>query len=203
MRKIILIYFILIAMSSIITSGEIEVGYNDNTQPQVNMEIPEEPNLKNVSYAFVNSSEYTDIWITDEGDLDNAVDIQGSWITNDLEWWDAIGNNWLYDLGTTTLYFNESKLTILYFNATETSIIKGTIDEGVLSNTHHEDGNYDGITLNFSEEAGSPGLDFRINFTNIDSFNNGVLRYYTSSLSGDSPIIQLWNYDISIWEDNP
>ena len=29
------------------------------------------------------------------------------------------------------------------------------------------------------------------------------MRYKSSGLSGDYPIIQLWNYDLSVWEDYP
>jgi len=95
------------------------------------------------------------------------------------------------------------RLTSIYYNATQVAIIKGTIDSGIIAYTQHQDGNYDGITFNFSEAAGSPGLDIRINFTNVEDFNRGVIRYKTSSLSGDYPIIQMWNYNGSIWEDYP
>lgn len=27
------------------------------------------------------------------------------------------------------------------------------------------------------------------------------MRYYTTSLAGDYPVIQLWDYDNSVWED--
>jgi len=101
------------------------------------------------------------------------------------------------------LLFNESKLEIEYYNATSAVAITGTID-GDLIWTHHQDGNYDGKTVNITESAGSPGLDVRINFTDgIVDFTNGVMRYYTSSLAGDEPIIQLWDYNDSEWEDYP
>ena len=99
--------------------------------------------------------------------------------------------------------FNESKLSTTYYNATQSESIVGTIDGGSLEDTQHQDGKYDGNTFNFSEKAGSPGLDLRINFTGIDSFNQGVMRYKTSSLSGLYPIIQMWNYDDGVWEDYP
>ena len=91
----------------------------------------------------------------------------------------------------------------IYYNATQAAIIRGTIDGGSLEDTQHPNGNYDSVTFNFSEVSGSPGLDLRINFTNITDFNQGIIRYKTSSLSGDSPIIQLWNYPYSKWEDYP
>jgi len=104
--------------------------------------------------------------------------------------------------GAVEIDFNESKLSTTYYNVTQSAVIAGTID-GTIDLTQHPDGNYDGITLNITEASGSPGLDVRLNFTGIDDFNRGVMRYYTSGLSGDYPIVQMWNYDDSIWEDYP
>ena len=111
--------------------------------------------------------------------------------------------DWINKNETNAFVFNESKLATKYYNATESAIIEGTVTGGDLISTQHTDGNYDGITFNFSEVAGSPGLDLRMNFTGIEDFNGGVMRYKTSSLAGDYPIIQLWNYDESDWEDYP
>jgi len=102
-----------------------------------------------------------------------------------------------------SLTFNESKLETIYYNATQSEAIVGTIDGGTLEDTKHSDGKYNGLTFNFSEEAGSPGLDLRINFTGIEDFNRGVMRYKTSNLAGDYPLIQMWNYDNEVWEDYP
>lgn len=99
--------------------------------------------------------------------------------------------------------FNDSKLSTIYYNATQSGAVAGTINRGSLGDTQHPDGKYDGRTFNFTEVSGSPGLDLRINFTGIDSFNQGIMRYKTSSLSGNYPIIQMWNYDTSAWEDYP
>jgi len=110
---------------------------------------------------------------------------------------------WITKNSTNGFNFNESQLSTTYYNATQSQAIAGTIDGGNLGNTQHQDGKYDGNTFNFSEASGSPGLDLRINFTGIDSFNQGVMRYKTSSLSGAFPIIQVWNYVTSAWEDYP
>jgi len=99
--------------------------------------------------------------------------------------------------------FNESRLSSVYHNATKSAFVAGTLNAGTLFNTQHLDGKYDGVTFNFTEVAGSPGLDLRLNFTNITDFNQGVMRYKTSTLSGVFPIVQLWNYDTSTWEDYP
>ena len=134
---------------------------------------------------------------------------------------------WFYNMTTNSIYYyNQSKtnppnsslliannitdfnasveklLVSTYYNLTQSHSVVGTI-EGTLDLTHHQDGNYDGATLNITEEAGSPGLDVRMNFTDVEDFNKGVMRFYTSSIAGDEPIIQLWNYDDSDWEDYP
>ena len=111
--------------------------------------------------------------------------------------------DWILKNTTNGFNFNDTKLSTTYYNATQVAGVVGTIDAGTLADTQHQDGNYGGKTLNFTEEAGSPGLDFRMNFTNIDAFNGGVMRYFTSSLAGDYPVIQLWSYDDSVWEDYP
>ena len=94
------------------------------------------------------------------------------------------------------------KIDSTYYNATNVSAETGTVI-GLLSSTQHSDSKYDGITFNFTEAAGSPGLDLRMNFTNVTDFNQGIMRYKTSTLSGDFPIIMMWNYVLSYWEDYP
>jgi len=111
---------------------------------------------------------------------------------------------WINKNSSNAFNFNSSKLSTIYYNATQSEVVAGTIDGGTLADTQHPDGKYDGVTFNFSEVSATPGLDLRINFTNITSFNQGVMRYKTASgLSGAYPIIQMWNYDTSIWEDYP
>jgi hypothetical protein len=112
-------------------------------------------------------------------------------------------NTWIIRNNTADFNFNESKLSTIYYNATQVASIVGTIDAGTLADTQHQDGDYDSRTFNFTEEAGSPGLDLRMNFTNIEDFNQGIMRYYTSPLSGANPVIQIWDYNTSTWEDYP
>jgi len=97
----------------------------------------------------------------------------------------------------------DDKLNSSYHNVTSAWVIKGTIDEGELGNIQHPDGDYDGITLDFSEEAGSPGLEVYMNFTDVADFYRGIMRYKTSSISGDYPTIQMWDYETNEWEDYP
>ena len=171
----------------------------------------------NISKKDVNSSKFWDtaslgpLRDANSTQFDNAnsqvLNIQESWIglfdTNastgcsDGEYLD--GEGFCLNFNDTV----ESIATSIYYNATQSQAVAGTIDAGTIVDTQHQDANYDGTTFNFSETAGTPGLDLRINFTNITSFNQGVMRYKTSSLAGDYPIIQLWNYGTSEWEDYP
>ena len=129
--------------------------------------------------------------------LTTTGNITASWFNGKFNW--TTGDTWNIFDGS-TLTFNESKLSSTYYNATQSNLIKGIIDGGSLINTQHPDANYDGITLNFSEESGSPALELRVNFTGVEDFSRGVMRYKTGSLSGDYPLRQLWNYDTSNWE---
>ena len=97
----------------------------------------------------------------------------------------------------------DSELVTIYHNATEGATISGTVISGTLIDTQHPTGNYDDTTFNFSEQVAAPALDMRMNFTGITDFSKGVIRYRTTKLKGDYPIIQLWDYDDSKWEDYP
>jgi len=131
-------------------------------------------------------------------DINTSGDIKTTrWFRGKFNW--TSGDNWNIFDGT-NLLFNESKLETTFYNATQSLAVAGTIDSGTLVDTQHQDGDYDEITFNFSEASGSPGLDLRVNFTGITDFNKGYIRYKTSSLSGDYPTIQLWDYDESEWE---
>jgi len=189
MKTIILksILFILIAVT--LVGAELDIGYDDDTQPKVIMDVPDAITSTNVSMESVNSSDYWD-------NLDTPIDIN----FDDLTW--LFGNNWNY-ISTGNFYFNESKLSTTYYNATQSEIKVGNVDEGILAYTHHEDGDYDDLSFNFSESAGSPALDMRMNFTNVPNFNGGVMRYKTSSLKGDYPLVQLWSYTENGWHDYP
>jgi len=113
--------------------------------------------------------------------------------------WNNDSNDWIY-WDNPTITFNESKLSAKYYDGTSSTAIKGIIDGGTLADTQHSDAQYDSVTLNFSEEGGSPGLDLRVNFTGVEDFSRGIMRYKTGSLSGDYPVRQLWNYNTNNWD---
>jgi len=110
-------------------------------------------------------------------------------------WFDFINNN--------NLTLNETKFDPIYHSPTQSEAVVGTIDGGTLADVQHPDAGYDGVTFNFSEEV--TGLDLRINFTGltVDTFSRGIMRYKTSDLKGDYPLVQMWNYIDSAWEDYP
>jgi len=137
-------------------------------------------------------------------------------VANDSRWTDTFNSTYDAKAGTgdcpigeivvntTTSGVQCISLTTIYYNASQSEIIVGTIDGGTLEDTQHSNGKYDGKTFNFTEVSTTPGLDLRINFTGIVNFNQGVMRYKTSSgLNGAYPIIQMWNYDTNLWEDYP
>lgn len=200
-KQIILVSFLIVILLSLVNSETFGYG---NTR-----EIP-------INYSLIPTVNSSDWW----DNLDTPADILGSLINNDLGWittseeidslslhltqdnWNNDSNGWIY-WNNPMIVFNESKLSTIYYNATQSEIIAGTIDGGSLSDTQHPNGDYDGITFNFTEVSSSPALDLRINFTDVTNFNNGIMRYKTSVLKGNYPIIQLWNYDDGLWEDYP
>jgi len=163
----------------------------------------------NLTFSTIYSLDWSNVTITESqiGDFQSYIldSDEGDLNVNSTTWWAEVSgwvDDWLIQTGN-DLDFNDSKLSTIYYNATQSVAVVGTIDGGTLADTQHSDGIYDGNTFNISEESGTPGLDIRINFTSITSFNLGVMRYKTSNLLGNFPIIQLWNYDSSIWEDYP
>jgi len=176
--------------------------------------------IENANISMKNYADSTFITQADEGNLNvnssgywdnlntpsdiNAGDItdDGTYLTTAVESLSSADDYISVDTptGIVEIDFNESKLSSVYYNATTSNLVAGTIDGGTLNNTRHSDANYDGITMNFSEASGSPGLDVRVNFT-VDSFNRIVFRYKTSELKGDYPLRQLWDYNNSVWED--
>jgi len=132
-----------------------------------------------------------------ENNIITTGNVTANWFKGKFNW--TTGDNW-NDFDGSILTFNSSKLSARYYNGTSSTVVKGIIDGGSLVDTQHPDAQYDSVSINFSEEGGSPGLDLRINFTGIEDFSRGIMRYKTSSLSGDHPVRQLWNYNTNNWD---
>lgn len=102
------------------------------------------------------------------------------------------------------LNFNESKLNnsvsvliqTAYYNATSNFTLRGT-PAGVIGAIQI----YDDKPYNVTEVAGVDGLDFRLNFTGVTSFNQIITRYRASAGETHTMILQVYDYDDADWED--
>jgi len=216
LKKKLLIILVTTLLIIPFISGALEVGIGGDTSTGdigVNLipDVPTDFSIKNVNHS--NTANFAFVWVTDEGDINNVPNLYG---TLDLRYLELDGSNF----GFATPYlsysnpdfdFNEVKLNATiddklkstYHNPTQAEAVVGIIDGGTLADVQHSDAKYDGVTFNFSEEVG--GLDLRINFTGLDvtDFKRGIMRFKTSNLKGDFPIVQMWSYENSAWEDYP
>ncbi|MHA1302299.1 MAG: hypothetical protein ACTSPI_01170 [Candidatus Heimdallarchaeaceae archaeon] len=193
-------------------------AYNDSWsyyEPDTNISDTNETDRVNVLYGnpfgwynltdfdyndYSTTTEASALYVNLTGDDMTGNLTNTKWFKGKFNWTTA--DDWNFFNGS-SLDFNESKLAAKYYNASQADVIAGTIDGGSIEDTQHDDGGYDDVTLNFSEASGAPGLDLRINFTNVNDLNGGIMRYKTSSLSGNWPIIQLWNYNTNSWQEYP
>ena len=85
---------------------------------------------------------------------------------------------------------------VIYYNATLYNAIRGT----AVGPVAYLNG-YNGDSVNVTEQAGAIGLDFRLNFTNVNKFSEIVIRY--KNTPGESHILrlQLWDYSDKEWEN--
>ena len=108
---------------------------------------------------------------------------------------------------STTIHFNETQLnktingTIneLLITYKPTSIINQTGPNyigDITSVQNLSDGNYYGI----NETLGIPGLDVRVNFTGVLSFNRVIIREYYHGGSNHDIEFEFWNYNTSSWD---
>jgi len=119
-----------------------------------------------------------------------------AWITMtslQSKWLDDVANVLTFDeaeLNTTIV----NALTTTYYNATTIAVVTGT-GQGAITDlqTHNS------ISYNVSEVDSD--FDFRVNFTNVDSFNQLIYRY--KSEVGENHVMQInvWDYDDSKWGD--
>ena len=124
----------------------------------------------------------------------NGFNVTADWFKGKFNW--LSGDDYNIFNGS-VLTFNQTKLAITYYNATSIDIIKGTDNTNDLTALQ----TYDGITYNISEAVGAPGMDVRINFTNIADFNQLTIRMRTTSGGKHRYKIQIYDYAETIWED--
>jgi len=102
------------------------------------------------------------------------------------------------------LTLNESKLndtienyltSIIYYpNSTQT--ISGTSTTNNITLLWY----YDSNTWNISEGNGVDALEFRVNFTRVQDFNQIFMREEYMGSSGHEIYVYLWDYNNSVWE---
>jgi len=113
-------------------------------------------------------------------------------------------NNWnndsagyiYWDVSNARIVFNQTKLQTIFFNSSVISVVRGT-GAGVIGNLL----TYDDISYNVTEASGADGLDFRVNFTGIDSFNQIIFRYKSTAGESHTMNMQLWDYDSNSWQN--
>jgi len=230
-KTIYLVFTFLLFSFSFFLITALDVADDTNEVTGVNIQVPEE--TQNFSLLMVNASEWwittegnlDNVADIDHNDLNNLewsnaghtidtdLDLGGNNIFNVnqinasfFNWTATSLDNWInltFTGSHLTTKFNETKFDPTYHNPTQSNVITGTIDGGTLADVQHPDAKYDGVTFNFSEEVG--GLDLRINFTglDVDTFKRGIMRYKTSNLKGDFPLVQMWSYGDNEWEDYP
>jgi len=208
-------FLLALLLVTSVSAGMDIIGPGDSTTDRVvNLVTPPTPAVTNTTIGNVNSSTWWGNYLWTDYDMPSILSYTYNQTTPFTNWLSTFVYNynqtvlyysdedWINKNATNAFVFNESKLATTYYNATQSNTVTGTVVGGI-EKTQHQDGKYDGDTLNITEASGMPGLDLRINFTGITTFNAGVMRYKTSSLAGDYPIIQLWNYDTSDWEAYP
>jgi hypothetical protein len=103
--------------------------------------------------------------------------------------WNATGDiiNWTY--------YVDSKLNTTFYNASTVQAIAGTT-AGALADIQ----TYNQVSYNVTEASGTPGLDFRVNFTGITEFNQIIVRYKSGATEVHVLDIALWDSSSSSWE---
>jgi len=83
-----------------------------------------------------------------------------------------------------------------FFNASSISVIVGTLNDGNLASTYFVDGDW----YNVSEVTGPPGLDIRVNFTDV-GVGCGCFEFYQTYLghSQHEIEVQIWNFTSTSW----
>jgi hypothetical protein len=111
--------------------------------------------------------------------------------------WFNSSDGYIYFNGT-NMEFNSSKLATIYYNASTIQIITG-IPSGTISGIKNRN---DGVTYNATESSGD--LEIRVNFTDIEEFNNIIIRYRSDEGAIIQHIIsiQFWDYNASMWESH-
>ena len=83
-----------------------------------------------------------------------------------------------------------------FFNASSIEVIVGTLDDGNLASTYFVDGDW----YNVSEVTGPPGIDIRVNFTDVEK-GCGCFEFFQTFIGHPHHDIevQIWNFTSTSW----
>ena len=95
--------------------------------------------------------------------------------------------------GAVEIDFNESKFEVTYYNASSVEVVTGTAS-GSLALIQE----YDLITYNITEV--NSDFELIVNFTGVEDFTSLIVRHKTDVDAGHLSIIQIWDYNSSLWE---
>ena len=118
------------------------------------------------------------------------------------------GTNYFYLYNDSSLiYFNETQMNDTIDDKTKSTIYlpslilttTGTVDSGNITSIRSMS---DDDTYNISEVIGSPAINVYINFTDVTSFNEGIIREKYSGGSGHTIHIGVWNYNTNVWDED-
>jgi len=158
-------------------------GNRSELEDNISLKIDkvDEPDLS------VNNSNNSDKW--------DAYDVASDIYFNNLTW--MFGDDWNYISGG-SFFWNESKLSTVYYNATTNETVTGT-PQGVIDYLRV----YDGIPFNVSEDTSD--LELRINFSIgvNNTFNQLIVRYKSAEedIVTHDLFVQIYEPDEDEWGD--
>ena len=151
-----------------------DVIYNDSMKSYTDATFITQANEGNLN---VNDSDYLD------GE-------DGSYYLDDTHV--KADDNYLYN-DSDTMYFNESKLEVIFYNASAIQVVTGT-GAGTLTDIQI----YDQITYNVTET--NSDFELIVNFTGVIEFTTLIVRHKSDVDAGHIAAIQIWDYNTSSWE---
>ncbi len=197
-----LTFFLMFIFFIAFVYAELEIGNPETEIRGVSLEAFEK-GFDNAT-AFVNSSQFAEIWITNEGNLDNVADINLNDIgdvvlTSPVQWsfLTFVGSNWIDSPLSINTTIDERTRSIQY-NATSIVTVEGTLDAGDINSIHVPE---DGDTYNVSEGTGANPLIITINYTNVISFDSIIGRISYSGGQGHEVQLEIQRVDTKVWEN--
>lgn len=95
--------------------------------------------------------------------------------------------------------FNESVLALvsaITFNASSVNTVVGTVNYGTVASIQVLD---DNLNYSVQEVSGIPGMDIRVNFTGVSTFDNILMNEFFSD-NIHTIDVQVWDYATNSWQ---